>query len=479
MDDPGGAPGDGADGDDQTDGGDGDAAAHELTTEGDAAVGSHRRRHRAVRPVAAVLLLALALASVAAYLRIEPPTPGPFYRPPADLPSQPGTLLRTEALPGVPPGSTGWKILYTSTGLDGAPVAVSGVVIAPTGPPPPGGRDVVAWAHPTTGVADWCAPSLYSSTVAQTIPGLTGFLQAGQVVVATDYPGLGTPGMHPYLVGESEGRSVLDSVRAARALDGAGAGGRFAVFGHSQGGQAALFTGQLARSYAPELQLVGVAAAAPATDLATLVNRDLGTLFGGILLPMALVSWSDIYPGDDWRAVTVTGAQPLVARVAAQCIETEPQAVLDLPEAEALKYRFLTVDPTTTQPWATQLAQNTPGAEPIQVPVFVAVGSDDQVVWPDVTQAYTARLCTQGTTVETAVMPGVPHTGAGFAMADAAVAWIEARFAGEPAPSTCGGPPTTVYASPGSVSGAPSAPGTTLAPGIAATTGATLTTTGR
>ena len=44
-------------------------------------------------------------------------------------------------------------------------------------------------------------------------------VDAGYVVAATDYEGLGTPGVHPYLVGESEGRSVLDAARAARALE--------------------------------------------------------------------------------------------------------------------------------------------------------------------------------------------------------------------------------------------------------------------
>ena len=65
-------------------------------------------------------------------------------------------------------------------------------------------------------------------------------LDRGYVVAATDYPGLGTPEVHPYLVGTSEARAVLDSVRAARAIPEAAAGARFAVWGRSQGGQAAL-----------------------------------------------------------------------------------------------------------------------------------------------------------------------------------------------------------------------------------------------
>ena len=96
----------------------------------------------------------------------------------------------------------------------------------------------------------------------------------GYVVAATDYPGLGTPEAHPYLVGDSEARAVLDSVRAARNYGRRGRSalrrtGRFA-------GRAGRPLYRLPlRRYAPDLQLVGVAAAAPATELATLINADL------------------------------------------------------------------------------------------------------------------------------------------------------------------------------------------------------------
>lgn len=92
---------------------------------------------------------------------------------------------------------------------------------------------------------------------------LPNMIAEGYIVVATDYPGLGTEGIHPYLIGESEARSVLDSVRAVRDLPNSGASNRFAVLGHRQGGHAALFTGEVAARYAPDLKLVGMAAAAP------------------------------------------------------------------------------------------------------------------------------------------------------------------------------------------------------------------------
>jgi len=143
---------------------------------------------------------------------------------------------------GAPLGATTYRVLYRSTGLDNKPILVSGVVIVPPGDPPPGGRPIVAWAHPTSGAVPPCAPSLAIFLFEQ-IQGLRSFVRDGYVVAATDYPGLGTARPHPYLVGTSEARAVIDSVRVAAQLPGAGGGKKFVVWGHSQGGHAALFTG--------------------------------------------------------------------------------------------------------------------------------------------------------------------------------------------------------------------------------------------
>ncbi len=142
--------------------------------------------------------------------------------------------------------------------VDGRDIAVSGVVVVPTSATPKAGRPVVTWAHGTTGMGDQCAP-LKQADAASAIPYVKQLVDAGYVVAATDYEGLGTPGVHPYLVGESEGRSVLDVARAARGLNGSGASDRVLVAGHSQGGQSALFAGELAASYSPELDMLGVA----------------------------------------------------------------------------------------------------------------------------------------------------------------------------------------------------------------------------
>jgi hypothetical protein len=138
-----------------------------------------------------------------------------FYRaPPSEVAGAPGTLVRQEVIDGAPLGATTYRVLYRSTGLDNKPILVSGVVIVPPGDPPPGGRPIVAWAHPTSGIVPRCAPSL-AIFLFQQIQGLRSFVRDGYVVAATDYPGLGTAGPHPYLVGTSEARAVIDSVRVA------------------------------------------------------------------------------------------------------------------------------------------------------------------------------------------------------------------------------------------------------------------------
>jgi len=388
-----------------------------------------------------LMLIPLMVVVVAAFAinQIEPGQPGPFYTPPAPLPSgTPGTIIRQQPISGAPAGAQAWLVLYLSTGLDGEPIAVSGTVFVPTSPSPPGGRPVIAWAHPTTGIAPRCAPSLEPAGGAGSIPGLSGFLQAGYVVAATDYPGLGTAGPHPYLVGNSEAMAVLDSVRAAHNLGEAGAGTTFGVWGHSQGGHAALFTGQLAPTYAPDLDLVGVAAAAPATELVALLQRDIGGLPGNVLASMALDSWSEVYaPELAMNQVVQETAIPTAGLIGEHCIETTAQFVVDLPEAEIEKRDFLSTPPWEVPAWQAVLQQNTPGAVPIKAPVLINQGTADTIVWPGVTADWVAAQCTAKVTITEQSYDGVTHTTIATTSAADTITWMAARFAKQPATSTC------------------------------------------
>lgn len=177
-------------------------------------------------------------------------------------------------------GALAWLILYTTTRDEGRPAVASAIVVAPGGGKP-GAREVIAWAHGTTGVHETCAPSVLEGTFSTgAFFSVEEVVEEGWVLVATDYVGLGTAGPHPYLIGQGEARSVLDAVRAARQMPELDLAERTVVWGHSQGGHAALWAGAIGPSYAPEVDLIGVAALAPASNLVALVD-NLGNVTGG------------------------------------------------------------------------------------------------------------------------------------------------------------------------------------------------------
>ena len=70
--------------------------------------------------------------------------------------------------------------------------------------------------------------------------------------------------------------------------------------------------------------------------------------------------------------------------------------------------------------------------------MFLAQGSADQLVRPDITRDYMRRLCGAGSKVRLLWMPNVGHATAGRESADAAAAWMSGRFDGEPVPNDCG-----------------------------------------
>lgn len=396
-------------------------------------VKSRTCRLRVIRCLAA-FLSAAALSLSADGARAQTP----FYRATAqELAGPPGSLIRSEPMMFAPAGAQAYRVLYRSVGMQGEPIAVSGVIVVPPGPAPAGGRPIVAWAHPTTGVVPHCAPSL-AIFVFQQMAGLRQLIEQGAVVAATDYPGLGTAGPHPYLVGDSEARAVIDSVRAARGLPGVGDGNDFAVWGHSQGGQASLYTGLIAKTYAPELRLVGVSAAAPATSLVTLMGDDFKSSGGKNLTAMTLWSWSRIY-GAPIDKVVVPEAMPTVDRLANECIESIFDVLERRQTEKPLEQQFLSVpNIATVQPWQSLAMRNTPGTLPVQIPLFLAQGTADNIVRPEVTRNYMQRQCEAGGKVAMTWVPGVGHGFVARDSADAAVAWIMDRFAGRPAPSDCG-----------------------------------------
>lgn len=210
------------------------------------------------------------------------PSGDAFYAPPDSLVDDgpAGTPIwdRPAIAPvALPQASQTLTFVYRSVSTLGAPAAMSGTLSLPKGVPPRGGWPTVVWSHITTGSADACAPSRATATSTELNDMTLGdqllgvLLSDGIAVVRPDDEGIGTPGPHPYLIGPSLGRAAVDAMRAARELD-PDLSRRYALAGHSEGGIGALFAGELARRLAPGLDLRAVAAAAPPSDISTLME---------------------------------------------------------------------------------------------------------------------------------------------------------------------------------------------------------------
>lgn len=350
----------------------------------------------------------------------------------------PGTLLASEPMANAPPGARGWRVRYASTSDRGAPIEVTGFVLAPIGPPPPGGRKVMAWAHGTWGVEDQCTPSTSPSVFANT-PWMRDAIARGYVIAATDYAGLGTPLPNPYLVGASVAHDMLDSVRAARAIRETGAGDRYVVWGESQGGHAALFAGEYAASYAPELKLVGVAAAAPPTDLVANLTGGKDPSIRAFMTAFTAYSWSEHF-GAPLSTLGNRRTAGIITRLARNnCVSLGGKPKLGMVIGVlALRRDLRDVDLGRLQPWARIARDNSPGQRPPGGPLLIAQNTTDVIVSSEVTHAYVRKACRRGERVRYirfATKGG--HPASATDSAEQTFDWMDARFAGARPPSDC------------------------------------------
>ncbi|TML41443.1 MAG: alpha/beta fold hydrolase [Actinobacteria bacterium] len=356
--------------------------------------------HTAGAPAAAPLA-----PGTPAGVRAGPPGDA-FYQPPSPLPpGKPGTVIWATPIGG--PGD--------SVGFKGGGHGVE----RPVGPGDDGGRQGVGRAAAGTvlgrvaGLDGRCAPSK-SNGAGEAAEVAARLVPRGFVVTATDYEGLGTPGVHPWVVGQSEGRAVLDSIRAARQLT-ADPAGQAVVWGHSQGGGAALFAAELAPTYGAGAGVVGAVAGAPAVELKLLaVGLRTSPFFGYVI--MAAAGFHAAYPELDLSQVLT---------------------------AKGLRLRganpddYLKADPGTVEPFATFLEENTPGNIATTVPIFVYHGDQDEQIPVVASLLLLQRVCrVGGFTVLRRTYAGASHVGVIAAATADIDRWISDRLAGTPPPTT-------------------------------------------
>ena len=357
-----------------------------------------------------------------------------FYDPPAVVPYEHGHLIRSDDFSGQKPaGADVRRILYTTRDANGQPAVASALVIVPQ-EAPPGPRPVVSWNHGTTGVARGCAPSLRDASATRwAIPGLDEAVARGWVVVASDYSGQGAPGVFPYLIGRGEARSSLDAVLAAREIDGLNLSRRTAVWGHSQGGHAALWTSQIAGDYAPDIDVRGTALLAPVGEpigLAEELTSGEANAMLSILISWVLVPYADTYDDIDLTRYIAPGSEAIVREMTQRC-PSEPGVIVSVATALGVSEdRPLFVGDLTAGALGRRLADNTPTG-PWDQPMLVAWGDEDEVIPPRLQHEFVERLCADGNQVRLLEYRGYDHLGIllpGSHFVPVLIEWTDARF---------------------------------------------------
>lgn len=356
-----------------------------------------------------------------------------FYDTPANLSvTRPGDLLRAEPFDGyqLPDGAKAVRILYHSRDAGGRSVASSAVVLIPAGAPPAGGWPVIVWAHGTAGVARQCAPSLMKD-VYYGEEGLMPMLRAGFAVIAPDYHGLGTAGVHQYVSKTAQSYDVAYAVPAA--LKAAPAlGRRWVVDGHSQGGLAAWGVAELEHGRRDPGYL-GAVAVAPASRLRQTLTAAHPSKAAGFYvdyLAWAIAALSPAFKPSDM----LTGAA--LSRYA------------DVTRKGCFYYAYASFLADTAGPglrtgWAdTPAAQRffretQPGTAPIAGALLVIAGEADQTVPIASVRATVAGACRRGVRLEFRSYPGLDHDPTMDKSTPDQLTWIRARFEGKPAGDDC------------------------------------------
>ncbi|WP_213007526.1 alpha/beta fold hydrolase [Paractinoplanes toevensis] len=342
---------------------------------------------------------------------------------PASAASLPGMVLSSATAtlpPELTPVATGKRIQYVTTDLNGALIVATGLILTPKSNKK---NRTVAWAHGTTGLADQCAPSTSQAVFwPEARVAVAALLEKGWTVAATDYPGLGTTQSHPYLIGGSEARSVIDSVKAARNLDSA-LSTQYVIDGHSQGGQAALFASQIAPSYDGNLVLRGTATIAPVSNVDALAPIIPGTPGQGYLV-MGLYGLAAVDPTFNPNTVLAAQAKTKTSTLTTGCLNEILASYQDLTASQLLVGGALPASVVTKLAHYDNPAQTSPTA-----PILIVQGSDDEAVPQFITHdLLLPQLQAYSQPVSYVELAGASHDSAVVLSAGTVVTWIAARF---------------------------------------------------
>lgn len=416
-------------------------------------------RRGALLTTMAVALLAAACGLPGGSTGGSPP-PSP-YTPPTRGQGPNGAFY---AIPSVPTGTVNGQLLYympakstqinnatlttvayASTDASGAPDVVTGTVIVPTAAwTGSGPRPLVDYAVGTQGLGQSCAPSKLmtsSSLLEYEDPNINAAVGAGYAVAVTDYQWSGTTNTPPptYMVGLSQGHAVLDIARAAPQVPGSGLSPNapVIVWGYSQGGNAAGEAGQLWKRYAPDVNLVGVAAGGvpgnlPAVGIA--LNGGLGAAF----LLSTIVGFHGAYPSLPFTSLIDAAGTKALASLETQCVVTALTGYAGQSISQYTQGGITIQQALAEGNWTPDLLANSPGqpGSSIPVPVYNYRGQVDEIIPTSVEDSVYANWCASGTVVQAKTYPG-DHVLTDFEAQSDVLGFIANTLAGKAPVDSC------------------------------------------
>ncbi len=403
-----------------------------------------------------LLGFALLVAAIATPASAEVLTPknDPFYVAPEGFEElAAGTILRARevevSLASVPLTQVNYRayqLLYRTNGVNHDAVANVTTVIVPDGDAPAGGRNLVSLQNAENSLDPNCAPS-YQLQVGQQAPSgavnrnlmvemsaMLPELAAGRVLVVPDSLGPDKG----YIVRLVNAHMVLDSIRAAESFEPAGLDGTdtpVALFGYSGGAFESAAANEVAPTYAPELNIVAVAAGGvPVGNMGNIRFID-GTLATGTLMAVT-AAINKAYPEMDLFSALNGAGKAFADRIKTGCSSAIFAAPLAHFDDWTTEPNFLGRPHVQAVIAKNQLGQDTPTA-----PTFYYNAIGDEIIWIAPLDALVAEYCAAGADIHYVRDPaGVEHIQAAGHFIPKALAYIEARFAGQPVPSTCGLP---------------------------------------
>ncbi|PZF75570.1 lipase [Aestuariivirga litoralis] len=401
----------------------------------------------------------------------------PFYQNLAAIsPDQPlGTVVAKEPVATEVPGAEAWRIAYVSSDVRGKKTLSTGLVVVPKGAPPAGGRPIVAWAHGTTGTAQYCGPSQVLDPVQELneyflvggtswtdfgIPAVTHFIEKGYAVVATDYQGLGGGGDHQYGVANSNAHDAINSVRALGSMGLAGDGKKALIYGWSQGGGTTIAAASL-KDYISEtgtaydgVSFVGFVALAP-DDLASMITPDATTDEGALKFMQGFAStfsdnvfnfahfsmytWGMVSAYPELKLTdlfTEDGAKALDEIYSKKCMH---------PGSDTINFTFgasykslVKPQPENTSAWTKALIDSSVQKVAPIAPVLIYFGTADTVVPPVMGEIYQKQMCGMGGNVTRVQLEGAQNHFTTPPTAEPLyIPWVDDRLAGKPLDNGC------------------------------------------